>query len=351
MRAETTIELCLVSKSRSTLNRRLTSPECFTHYPNRPIQDDNFLSKPNIANDWLHFYDILSSQLTSSQDWELAPYMSSPVLAFHHLFASSATARSSYLSNTAAKAGDDDTVAPFSGPSAPYAVSEALKANTAATANLRMGLSLPLARMYRCHASIATELLPYMLRLLAPDVKPVIINASTGNGKSAPTASVRRADEKERLARAVECMAATGVRFVRSKVDFEGPRSNAGWVYRMEPSLDGLGSFETWKGKCEPVRFAVRQLLEGEWRKRAAMRNAGLESKSEAKDEEQINPIKPKGAKRDFFGRVVETEPLGLSAIPVSAAPNRGRIWVSFHEGFSNAVRRPITLQELLQGF
>jgi chromosome transmission fidelity protein 18 len=27
-----------------------------------------------------------------------------------------------------------------------------------------------------------------------------------------------------------------------------------------------------------------------------------------------------------------------------------GRIWVSFHEGFSNAVRKPVTLDDIMRG-
>jgi chromosome transmission fidelity protein 18 len=27
-----------------------------------------------------------------------------------------------------------------------------------------------------------------------------------------------------------------------------------------------------------------------------------------------------------------------------------GRVWVSFHEGFSNAVRKPVTLREIMSG-
>lgn len=74
---------------------------------------------------------------------------------------------------------------------------------------------------------------------------------------------------------------------------------------------------------------------------------------------------KPKvaGAKRDFFGRIVND-----SRPPVSdgmAAEEKAtkkklipgpdqevnKVWVSFHEGFSNAVRKPITLEELMRGF
>lgn len=63
------------------------------------------------------------------------------------------------------------------------------------------------------------------------------------------------------------------------------------------------------------------------------------------------------GGKRDFFGRIInEARPMSAgkaSSKPdsASAKDGGGRVWVSFHEGFSNAVRKPITLGELLEGF
>lgn len=66
--------------------------------------------------------------------------------------------------------------------------------------------------------------------------------------------------------------------------------------------------------------------------------------------------------KKDFFGRVLK-EKLPLAEITGNAAegkeaPKAGakkakeelKIWVTYHEGFSNAVRKPITVQELLKG-
>lgn len=82
---------------------------------------------------------------------------------------------------------------------------------------------------------------------------------------------------------------------------------------------------------------------------------------------------KPVKVKRDFFGRpIVATslptpppeigEKVDASTIAKSTATKgkaqttteggeSGRIWMSFHEGFSNAVRKPITLRDLLDGF
>ncbi|KAG6031732.1 hypothetical protein E4U41_007458, partial [Claviceps citrina] len=62
--------------------------EVFAEYPHREFNDDMYLTKPNQAYDWLHFHDACQSRLYTSQDWELAPYLSQPVLACHHLFAS-----------------------------------------------------------------------------------------------------------------------------------------------------------------------------------------------------------------------------------------------------------------------
>jgi chromosome transmission fidelity protein 18 len=62
---------------------------------------------------------------------------------------------------------------------------------------------------------------------------------------------------------------------------------------------------------------------------------------------------------KDFFGRVIKTQ---VRPLQETDGNNRGKardepfgkaetkVWVTFHEGFSNAVRKPITLDELLQG-
>ncbi|KAK4901054.1 hypothetical protein LTR28_001356 [Elasticomyces elasticus] len=83
--------------------------------------------------------------------------------------------------------------------------------------------------------------------------------------------------------------------------------------------------------------------------------------------------------KRDFFGRTIADRPTCSAVVPpTKLAPGEeaqrsttqqkqqqqqqqqeeeeeggggvGRVWVSFHEGFSNAVRKPLTLAELMRG-
>jgi len=67
--------------------------------------------------------------------------------------------------------------------------------------------------------------------------------------------------------------------------------------------------------------------------------------------------------KKDFFGRVIRTDMQPLSEISANSADGKKassnnkplgkaetKVWVTYHEGMNNAVRKPITLDELLRG-
>ncbi|KAH7084347.1 hypothetical protein FB567DRAFT_528833 [Paraphoma chrysanthemicola] len=339
--------------------------DCFTAYPEKPFQDDTMLSKPTAAYEWLHFHDTLNSAVYASQGWELAPYLSNSVLAFHSLFASPRQ----HSSNAAADPEAQST--PFSGPGASFAAAEQYKANRSQLMALQSSLSLHLTRMFRSPEEMALELIPYTLRMLSPDVKPVIVNTGASGSKSFASATVRKASEKSLVKKSVEAMAATGVRFEKSRIETDDVANrSAGFVWRMVPPLDVMGGFETLGDKKEEkVRYAVRSVLEQEWRLESARidmdnrkRRGGRtdaddaeeEKKEEMTTEEKVAEANKRAVKRDFFGRVIKDKPLIEGEERVKKVENKGgdvgRIWVSFHEGFSNAVRKPVTIDELLRG-
>lgn len=125
-----------------------------------------------------------------------------------------------------------------------------------------------------------------------------------------------------------------------------------------------------------PIRYAVRQVLDQELHKEKILqssmarqaRSSALMSTQDDEDGDKENQVsladqvkmrqvaKPTQVKRDFFGRIInEARPVS-SAKEAKQAKNdelksADRVWVSFHEGFSNAVRKPITLRELLDSF
>ncbi|KAF2127529.1 chromosome transmission fidelity protein 18 [Dothidotthia symphoricarpi CBS 119687] len=342
--------------------------DCFTAYPEKPFQDDTLLSKPNSAYEWLHFHDTLSTAVHGSQEWELAPYLSQSILAFHDLFASPRQASS-------VPTDPDAQISAFSGPGANFAAVEQLKSTRAGLMGLQSSLSIPLTRSFRSPEEMSQELIPYVLRMLSPDVKPVIVNTGPSGSKSFATASVRKASEKALVKKAVEAMAATGVRFERSRVEIDDVANRSGgFVWRMEPPLDTLASFETLSvKKDEKVRYAVRSVLEQEWRKESARMDMDARKRRGGQTEFDLADVDPKedvdpakaaieasrrAVKRDFFGRVIKEWEVGQAESEKEKKARQaeekkgdhGRIWVSFNEGFSNAVRKPVTIDELLRG-
>lgn len=125
-----------------------------------------------------------------------------------------------------------------------------------------------------------------------------------------------------------------------------------------------------------PVRYAVRQVLDQEHRKETLLRLSTARQARSAKldtdngeahtgDKENRNPFgkhrkaapSMNGVKRDFFGRIInDVRPVSAggksNAEDRTASKNEEpRVWISFHEGYSNAVRKPLTLKELLESF
>ena len=204
--------------------------DCFAAYPSQPFQDDTFLSKPNAAYEWLHFHDCLSSKVFSGQEWELASYLSQPIVSFHNLFAS--PSKRSW--GDGQKSWDDDNgeePIPFSGLRADYMAFEAQRQNYAILLGLQSTLSIHLLRSFRSPEDIALGLVPYLNKLLTPNVKPVIVG---GSGDQKGIASVRKEGERKMIERAVDIMGGVGVSFERGKVE-GGPSSVSTFVYRMEP--------------------------------------------------------------------------------------------------------------------
>lgn len=204
--------------------------DCFAAYPSQRFQDDTFLSKPNAAYEWLHFHDTLSSKVFSGQEWELSPYLSQPVLGFHHLFASPATHSWGNEQKQWGDGGEEEPL-PFTGPRADFMAFEAQKQNRSVLLGLQSSLSTPLLRSFRSAEEIATDLLPHLMKILTPDVKPVVVG---GSGEQRGMASVRTESERDMVRRAVGVMSGVGVTYERGRVEaVQG--SHGGFVYRMEP--------------------------------------------------------------------------------------------------------------------
>lgn len=135
-------------------------------------------------------------------------------------------------------------------------------------------------------------------------------------------------------------------------------------------------------GTLAPTRYAVRQVLDQELQKAKLLReNSARQARFRAgnphataaedplilHDKENVKAAKmPRlpmlGVKKDFFGRIIEKpDSRALRDINGNSRPNskagdgssgksEGKVWVTFHEGMNNAVRKPLSLDELLRG-
>jgi chromosome transmission fidelity protein 18 len=124
-----------------------------------------------------------------------------------------------------------------------------------------------------------------------------------------------------------------------------------------------------------PVRYAVRQVLDQEYQKNIIVReNTARQARYRAGDlndevdfaftkskEERGHHAQERviGPKKDFFGRLVKEDVLPFQDIDGNATLDKkggksgkeqAKIWVTYHEGFSNAVRKPLTVEELFKG-
>jgi chromosome transmission fidelity protein 18 len=149
--------------------------------------------------------------------------------------------------------------------------------------------------------------------------------------------------------------------------------------------LDALTTFPTapasfYAASNPPTRFAVRQVLDQELQKALAQRDAaarqarfrsgGPVSHHEAEDGagKENNGAAPGqdassvGVKRDFFGRIIpqhqqsqkKNRPLAERDGNARGGGNGVggiRVWVTYHEGLNNAVRKPLSLDDFLRGF
>lgn len=214
--------------------------EVFSEYPNRDFNDDSYLTKPDTAYEWMYFHDACSSRLYSSQEWELAPYLSQPALACHHLFAAPIRryANAGYEKQWRTAEGDgngDSAPLPFTGPRADFSAYEMEKQNRSVLQSIQSNLPPSLGRSFRSPENVATDFLPYLVRLISPDVKPVVVGGSGDKGVS--VASVRREGEKIMVHRAAEVLAEVGISLVKGKIEDPNPSmaNRTQWVYRMDP--------------------------------------------------------------------------------------------------------------------
>jgi chromosome transmission fidelity protein 18 len=169
----------------------------------------------------------------------------------------------------------------------------------------------------------------------------------------------------ERLAlfRVVDAMLKTGLKYSQYKVD------DGSFVFKLEPhGIENLISFGP-DPKVIRGRYAVRQLVSREMGREKIRRRRGGNISIISIDLDLVDIVEPRGVKRasepneksekkivervrkDFFGRVLAEEVNDGKRRRTDSSNGlkiQSPVWVRYHEGYSNAVRKPVVFLELL---
>ncbi|KAI9201867.1 uncharacterized protein BJ171DRAFT_196839 [Polychytrium aggregatum] len=344
---------------------------CFHNYPRMNVFDTTSTlnsgapSKIEQALDWMYFYDQVHRRVQHHQ-YDFAAYYPSVIATFHRLFSTTLPPAIEYprreLENLQKTAGLQNISQSF--------------LHSMSSGSRRRWTNEPMVIM---------ELLPFLLRIVSPEMRQ-------GN------VQLLKAEEKAVLDRLVDIMIDFGLQFRQQKRSDE-----AAYSYRLDPPIDtfiqsfsngsvGFDSIAAPKNIL-PWPYAIKQMIAQEIEKERLIRTelhtrerAG--TAAPAVDERGItggkrvvagsssakfgSPTKsraahaPAGLKspklvpkkldieseavaRDFFGRpiLVDQKKQEKENAAANADP-KPQVTYKFNEGFSNAVRKPLLMSQLL---
>lgn len=307
------------------------------------------------ATEWFCFNDRLQRTLHQLQNYAIYPYLSYAFVMWHYLFATMAWPKINF-------------------PSKGYEHTQKLASTKLILTGLRKGISAHLKGIGE-GSRVLIETIPLLKRVINPSLRSVSVQLLTQK-------------EKSDLTHTVEVMADFGLNYIQLKTP-EGT-----YQYQLNPDLDQLCHFNgsspqssTYFGKqivareveLEQMRRAQPKLVGGDdgggTKGKVATKPGPNRSKENGgpfgkggkptKDAQKPSPpelpnhlrtLKPKQivqktkqvTSKDFFGRICTKE----TALPVKEGGTdaivKSPIWYRYKEGFNNAVRKDITLQDLM---
>lgn len=270
----------------------------------------------NMASDWICFTDELYQYINHMQDYCLMPYIPYVVATFHLLYASNQRPKVQY----------------------PHAQYEAFLKHTKSTnlINSMMSEMLPSTRKYLNEQCAVLEVLPPLMDIIQPTLRPV--NTQLYSNK-----------EKEQLSQLICIMIAYNMTYHQEKTE-EGQ-----YAYVLDPNMDEVIRFPGMKHPRQ-LTYAAKQLIAREIQlekmRRTESASGTIVQKPEPSHKQKLTakPITEEEKPiKDFFGRVIKKktpEPKQKKVEKKNVLTTD--IWFHFKEGYSNAVRRNVRIQDFL---
>lgn len=301
----------------------------FHLYPEIPYSDD-LLTKPANIGEWNHFYEQINKAVYQKQMGQMGQYLSSVVLAYHERFQSRSC-------------GSKDRRVPTD-----FEYAEASRQNRQMSQDFWNHISLPIKSMFS-HNTVVGELVPYTLKIISPTLQ---------------SGALRRqaiSEQTEKIQKTAHKMIELDLRFVSEVLD------NNVLVYRVEPPLEQIAVIdEAERQRCSVGVYSVRDKIKECMRSmKGDDQSSSVLKRAREQDMEIIDSGRPLKratkhqtslAQKNFFGVVQQVPEVPVSqqtaasqSDKTSTAVNE-RIWVKFIEGFSNAVKKDLTWNDIWQG-
>lgn len=283
---------------------------------------DPGMERINMALHWLGFVDEVSNYINTQQDYSLMTYRPYLAVIYHFLFASNTHPKIVYPRQN-----------------------QEMYTKKTHTENLLTTLFSdmpPNIRKFQNNGMVILEVLPPLMTIIQPNLRPV--NTQLYSNR-----------EKEGLKQLIRNMIAYNMTYRQEKLP-EGQYS-----YVLDPNVEELVHFPGLK-QHKQLTYGAKQLVAREIeleKMRMAERSKYSNSVASEAVPNHKQTLTPKpimeysgGPERDFFGRVIKKKPIPKDQ-PQKIVEGKKikfakEIWFHFKEGFSNAVRRNVKIQDLL---
>ncbi|KAH9505293.1 Chromosome transmission fidelity protein 18 [Bulinus truncatus] len=295
---------------------------------------DPHLNGLNLANEWLCYADICNQYIARSQDYSVMKYTVFVPIVFHFLYASYSPLRIQF-------------------PHSQYDASQKLMKTMNLLTTLISDMT-PMARKFNNAQTIVLDLLTPLLEILQPTLRPV--NTQLYSNR-----------EKEELSNVVKIMMAYNMTYRQEKTQ------DGQYIYALDPNVEEITKFPGLKQRKQ-LTYAAKQMIAREIELEKMRRTES----NLAKPREELAAEKPLAGKSsalpnhlqkleaktptqdrptmNFFEKFTKTKRQKLEVKEVSDSQQDKMkkelldtvIWFHFKEGFSNAVRRNVQVQDLL---
>lgn len=320
----------------------------FENYPAIKFKHTN-IEPVSMGLEWAVFTDLLQKEIMHSQSWIMMAFLPYACVSYHLLFATHHWPKIQF-------------------PNQMHETNQKFLKNQNLQSAMVNEMS-PLTRVFVGARSLVEDILPYLLLITQPNLRPV-------------NTQLYSKQEKEDLAGLINTMISYNLTYTQER-NLEGQYS-----YLLDPNMEELVYFPDIK-PSKQLSYPIRQLISREIelekvrRAEAYFLNQKLneDSKSAAKppalekmitsnnsaekhaevtksssnslpnhlqklQAKPVSEITSPKAPRDFFGRIIN-QPVDQQVKNSTNEIVKSDIWFRFKEGYSNAVRKPIKMSDL----